>query len=128
MRFYTGIASVVFFKYSFYINQTIYTIYYVLERIETCHVNFKNNWKEKTMLTLNLHDEFLLILMILWIGLLNEGCRSFRYIAHKILIYFYNLGKITEQVVKKISCLEKQYEIICLEHLLKLGIVNVESF
>ena len=53
-------------------NQTIYTTYHVLKRTETCHANFTKNWKEKNATSFNVHDEFLLILMRLRLGLLNE--------------------------------------------------------
>ena len=83
----------------------------------------KRAGKKKMPTSLNSHDEFLLTLMRLQLGLLNEPCRSLRYITHKILIHFYNLDKIIGQAVKKSSCLK-----ICLKHLLKLRIINVESF
>ena len=55
----------------------------------------------------NPYDEFLLyninaitIAAVEW-----RRCTSLRYITHKILIYFFNLNKIIEQVGKKFSCL-----------------------
>ena len=47
--------------------------------------------------------------MRLQLGLLNEDIAGrFDIIAHKILISFYNLDKIIEQVVKKFSCLPRE--------------------
>ena len=57
--------------------------------------------------SINPHDGFLLILTRLQLGLLNEDVAN-RFdiaITHKVIIYFCNLDKIIEQVVKKFSCL-----------------------
>ena len=52
--------------------------------------------------SLKSNDEFLLILLWLWLGLLKEGIAD-RFIISPT-IYFYNLDKIIEQVVKKFCC------------------------
>ena len=128
MRFYTGITSVALFNT---INQTVYTTYHQLESTKTCHANFKKNWKEKNVNIIKPPWLIYLRLMRLRLGLLNKDVEDhFDISPTKSSLIFIIWIKLLTKLLKNLvpGYLEKQFEIICLKHLLKLGIINVESF
>ena len=103
MRSYTRIATVDLLNTIFTLIKSIYHTYHVLERTKTCHANFKKNCKEKNANTLKPSRWISLNINAITIGAVEwKRCISLRYIAHKILIYFYNLIKLVSKLLKNL--------------------------
>ena len=129
IRFYTGTASVALFSTTFtLIKRFIPHITYWKGRKHAMQI-LKRTGRKKNANIIKPPWWIYFKINAITIGAVEwRRSRSLRYIARKTLIYFYNLDKIIEQVVKKFSCQvasRSNFEIICLKHLLKLGIINV---
>ena len=81
-----------------------------MERTETCQARFKKNWKEKMATSLNTPDEFLLTVMQLRLGLLNEYVADhFNTSTTKSSFIFKTCIKLLRKLLKNLfACLSRE--------------------